>query len=370
MLNIISKFKYQKNNKMKKAFFLITYFSIFYSYGNVKFRLTCNSNYLTGEYIKFFSGFMAYPDIYGLGSTAEPFVARIDPNLCNIYTQNSAKISASYKPMLSNTNWYAIRGTFEGPINSVFEVIKDSIINGVTYKKIRETHVDLPNILSNPYQGIGVSPNKLLLREDITQRKVYQWNNFNVENLLFDFSLNLGATHPNETSFILTTRDSILTNTGFNNRLIFTHANDSIIWIEGLGNQSAPFINYAGYPGKFFPGTSLICAYQNNSLVYSNNSIPYVTCSSFVGLQDLEEKQFKINISPNPSTGKVHIVLPPPIEQLVEIEVLDCYGRSVFKTKTSKNIYEIDLGQLAKGVYSLKIKAFNQVFQSKIVLIE
>jgi Secretion system C-terminal sorting domain len=198
---------------------------------------------------------------------------------------------------------------------------------------------------------------------------VYQLNNFNSEGLLYDFSLSIGSNHPLINSYSLITKDSISTYNGFSKRFIFSNSIDSIIWLEGIGNIASPFnINVSFSSGQSFL-TGVICAYQNNTLVYlRNNLVPNVTCSSFVGIQDLQNKRIGASISPNPTTGKITITLPPPVEQLVNIEILDCYGRSVLKFNGTKNTTEIDISALSNGLYTLKIKALNQVFQSKLVL--
>ncbi len=329
--------------------------------------------YRTKKFIKLEPGFLAFPDYSGSGSEDASFHAYIDPNICNLLEINNAKIftSTAYKPMLKTSKWFTHARTFEGAINRVFESFNDTFVLGKKYILIKETFVNLPGIFNNPFQNTGVSPYYMVFREDSIQKKVYQLNNFNSEVLLYDFNLTIGSSHPLDPSYSVITKDSISTINGFSNRLIFSNNFDSIIWLEGIGNIASPFVSNSGFNSSQSFLSSVICAYQNNTLVYTNdNLVPNVTCSSFVGLEDIQGKRFRVSVFPNPTSGKISIVLPPPVEQFVDIDLQDCYGRSVFKIKSNKNILEIDLGFLPKGIYSLRINAFNQSTQNKVVLLE
>ncbi len=329
--------------------------------------------YRTKNFIKLEPGFLAFPDYSATGSLDASFYAHINPTLCNVLDINNAKVSynATYKPMLNNFKWYTCWKTTESFINTIHESIKDTLIGNNMYKVIKSEIVDLPNIRSftmlGGYQAGVISFN--YLREDVNQRKVfYRLNNTDV--LLYDFNLNVGAINPSSSSYILVKKDSVITNTGLNSRFIFSNSVDSIIWIEGLGNIAHPLYELFPYV-KFNNGlfSRLVCAYQNNTLLYNyDNSLLNVTCNSFVGLETLQGKSNGISVSPNPTKGRITITLPPPVEQLVNIEILDCYGRCAFKISGTTNTTEIDISALSKGLYTLKIKALNQVFQSKLVL--
>ncbi len=80
-------------------------------------------------------------------------------------------------------------------------------------------------------------------------------------------------------------------------------------------------------------------------------------------------EQEKINIYPNPSTGKFVIKLPYLIE--TEIKVFDLKGEMLFQQMISLNneVIEIDLSGHAKGVYYLKINS-DKISTTKKVLIK
>jgi hypothetical protein len=77
-----------------------------------------------------------------------------------------------------------------------------------------------------------------------------------------------------------------------------------------------------------------------------------------------------ITILPNPTSGKVQIVLPIndySLEQLATITLYDLSGRQILTQKTTNAQVELDLSNLAKGIYMIEVQVNKRVYKEKIV---
>ncbi len=78
-----------------------------------------------------------------------------------------------------------------------------------------------------------------------------------------------------------------------------------------------------------------------------------------------------INIHPNPTSGKLFVQIELPESQLINLSVLNITGKQVMETENGSvyvKQYELDLSNLADGVYILKISSKDGVYTEKIVL--
>jgi hypothetical protein len=88
---------------------------------------------------------------------------------------------------------------------------------------------------------------------------------------------------------------------------------------------------------------------------------------SFFGYEGISnQKTGSLIISPNPSTGKIHISGISPSANGFSIEVIDISGKVVGKFHT-KGV--LDLSAYPKGMYILRIKNGNDVFVNKVNLL-
>ncbi|QXP59487.1 carbohydrate-binding protein [Olleya sp. HaHaR_3_96] len=79
----------------------------------------------------------------------------------------------------------------------------------------------------------------------------------------------------------------------------------------------------------------------------------------------------KLSIWPNPvENGIIHIQLKETIQDKVLITLYSMLGEIVLTQKLSSNNkqYNINLGQLSKGVYILKVNTSNQTLESKVII--
>jgi Secretion system C-terminal sorting domain len=90
------------------------------------------------------------------------------------------------------------------------------------------------------------------------------------------------------------------------------------------------------------------------------------TLSKVVSVTQTQKGQ--VRISPNPTSGKVNIVISNN-DQLVPttMTVYDLIGKQVLTQKTTTNVVELDMSNLAKGTYLLKIDTNNSTYTEKIM---
>jgi Secretion system C-terminal sorting domain len=88
--------------------------------------------------------------------------------------------------------------------------------------------------------------------------------------------------------------------------------------------------------------------------------------SKVVSVRQTQKGQ--IQISPNPTSDKVNIFLSNNDRlESTTITVYDLIGRQVLTQKTTANAFELDMSNLAKGTYLVKIDANNSVYTEKII---
>jgi hypothetical protein len=81
-----------------------------------------------------------------------------------------------------------------------------------------------------------------------------------------------------------------------------------------------------------------------------------------------QNQKGQIRISPNPTSDKVNILLSNNDRfESTTVTVYDLIGRQVLTQKTTANAVELDMSNLAKGTYLVKIDANNSVYTEKII---
>ncbi len=119
-----------------------------------------------------------------------------------------------------------------------------------------------------------------------------------------------------------------------------------------------------------------------NSIQVVNSSSMYIAGvgegmgGSFVGkfstvstAVDTDSEQINVSVFPNPSDGKLNLRLDEPSATKINyISVLDCYGKCLRKQNLIYADQQIDLSDLAKGVYILEVLSGDKKSNKKIIL--
>lgn len=318
-------------------------------YGNVVIKSTSETEFKSNNYITLEKGFLVEPGVGG------DFYAHIDPAFCSTTNQiNSGKLaSIPYYPLLNRPKWYSVIPTvIEGTAVRKIEDIGDTLFNGTAYTIINIAPVNLPN-LPNTYFFFTDTGN-IYLREDVLDKKVYQKSSTSgfPDSLIYDFSLNVGDAFPGIPAITLTTIDSVLIASGYHKRFIFTYANDSIVWIEGVGNITNPLGTNAWF---YYPGFHIICSYQNDTLVYDEGGLYALNCgnlTSSVSQPTTIQNQY-CNLYPNPANDKLILDYFIPENVVGSFSLMDISGKQVFTSELKKqnNQLIIPCKKISSGIY-------------------
>ena len=85
----------------------------------------------------------------------------------------------------------------------------------------------------------------------------------------------------------------------------------------------------------------------------------------------LNEKNIELAVFPNPSTGKFNVYFESKGNSISELMIVNYIGEVIFYEDVKNyNSYKklIDLGQIARGFYLLKVKSGNEIIKRKIVI--
>ncbi|MEX1002625.1 MAG: T9SS type A sorting domain-containing protein [Crocinitomicaceae bacterium] len=265
-----------------------------------------------------------------------------------------------YLPMLSQFNEWQVTNCNNSCLTDVYYTYKDTSFNGNTY-----------HILDGYHYISGT----FLLREDITERKVYlhliTGSKNGEEYLLYDFSLQLGdsmevhnpiSPYPTDAGYFLL--DSIITQThvdGNDYRHFFLTALDTTqslstgaIWIEGIGSRS--LINTPGAPPDFNQAGNLSCFFNHQTLHYSDlDSIGQcVQVNTDLGLTDLESSA--LQLFPNPAHELLNVKLS--LHSKGELILRNLSGKQLMRLPVQPlELLLVDVSHLVEGVYIIQFES-------------
>ncbi len=126
----------------------------------------------------------------------------------------------------------------------------------------------------------------------------------------------------------------------------------SYLWNTGDTTQTITVSGSMGQ-GQYIYWANVVNSY--NCAGSDSITVSIVYCNSIVELND----NYKVKVYPNPSTGRVKIEILGEIDDDVNLYVFDNTGKMVYKTnmdiRGNKTISTIDLSNLAKGMYTLRL---------------
>lgn len=256
-----------------------------------------------------------------------------------------------------STQWVSFYYTWTGgtTTDTVF-VEKDTVLNGVVYKKLS---------FARSRSGVG------LMREDTTTGKawykslIYYSNPADTtEVLAFDFSLqkgdtfdtrnfNYGAAMPD----FLKEVDSVYYKNGLKhirfkslppgNGLILS---DPLEMIEGIGcNYDIIWKEFHAYAGHY-----LLCSYKDGVQTPYYNNIFSGNCNPPTKVDNVPGKDAGIDVYPLPANNKLYIrnTTAAHIEQLM---LTDMFGKTILQHQG--NIpSQLDVSDIPAGNYTLRLK--------------
>jgi hypothetical protein len=196
----------------------------------------------------------------------------------------------------------------------------------------------------------------VLMREDITQQKVYRYDqNTKSEYLLYDFSVNIGDSvylHDLDGQYGMIYKiDTIVTGDGVQRRRFYQdieHGGESY-YVEGIGGVQGFFNS----PVSFFEnGWVPLCVKTKDDIIIEG----YNDCSaSFTSIDNYSDHNQTISIWPSQVVNTVNIF--SPVSQ--EVFIYDLLGHQVYTNTINKGENSLHLDFLSSQVYIVKASRSN-----------
>jgi Secretion system C-terminal sorting domain len=248
----------------------------------------------------------------------------------------------------------------------------DTIINSQTYHKLETPFIQSFTTGTCPGNAIGYNG---AIRQDTTNRKVfYVPPSNNTEQLLYDFSMQVGDTvqgyiesfaSPNDT---VQSIDSVLVGSNYRKRWNINSCYN-IHFIEGIGStygliKLSPgcIVDHADY--------SLTCFMQNGQTLYPDTT---TNCELITSVESIFARGISTMVFPNPTSGNSFITYTLSTPATVSIALYDVLGNKLQQLvngdqQQGEHNATLDTDKLASGVYVLQIRAGDQMAEEKIVV--
>ncbi len=257
----------------------------------------------------------------------------------------------------TNKVWTVVNSLNFGPSQtSIYKFQGDTIISGITYKKM---YITSDSTMTTWYY-CGA------FREDST-KKVYKQNSLN-DILYYDFGLNKNDTVTVHGLFynplmVVDSVDTVTLISGEKRKAIYLH--DSVNyckdeWIDGIGSILGILNVDASCAIDVY--YNLNCFIENDTLKYHTSFYP--TC--YYNTESINENTINNNISiyPNPTKDNLTIETNSNTEQ--RLEILNLIGQTVYTNIINKKA-TINTSAFAKGVYILKLSSDKETIVRKFI---
>jgi hypothetical protein len=250
----------------------------------------------------------------------------------------------------------------------------DTIISGNNYTKLYQSGFHWGAVCGScvvPYYYY-YDTYRGAIRQDTFLRKVFFVPPSSpTDTLLYNFNLSPGDTLPPSCNNMLpdvyiVSIDSILIGTDYRKRFILNIEMDFGVpgcLIEGIGS------NY-GLLDMMLPpfehGASLNCFSVNGQTLYPDTTAP--SCNGFVGVNEIENLNLSISLSPNPATSEIKIENAKG--KIESVEVFDVVGVKVKYLTPALSEGEgvrVEVSSLAAGIYFVKITTEDGIFAKKLI---
>lgn len=233
-----------------------------------------------------------------------------------------------------------------------YQIASDTLINGLTYKKVKilpfhgDPHPDWPDFcIIPPYEiyGNDFSYAEFYLRENIANQKVYIWtrnfvntNEFK-EYTLYDFDVETGDEIENSYHAWGASMTVINVEVNTDGRKVVTVGGPINDYTEGIGTETGIFNNDHPIGG---PIHQLICW---------GNSSNQNGCTPVLSINNYRLQQIKI--FPNPTADKLSFT---NLENNT-FKLYSILGKEMSFQFSQEN-QEIDISHLQQGIYFLEIR--------------
>jgi hypothetical protein len=274
--------------------------------------------------------------------------------------------SQDYIPLIDEGKTWAV-GTINSSLICEFSsnperyfFMGDTVINFISYKKVYAFSSTSITGYNPPYCSPFLvdsvyHPTDIFIREDITMQQVFKYNPYtNEEELLFDFSLNVGDTLNElivDSIYFITTPD------GVDRRYFELGEYDEVYMIEGIGGNQGPF----EAPRVYFEFYHmLMCVKQNSLEIYGDH------CNDLLTVETQSMRPEEISYYPNPVTDIVTIELPGN-HLNYNVRVFDSFGKLILEEHFEGGHINLNLKGKPSGLYLVKVSAIGSNYTLRVV---
>ena len=262
-------------------------------------------------------------------------------------------VNASFAQSFIDTSktWHVGQGSGWVPgiiYTEAFQFKNDSVVNSTSYKVLKRS---IDSTLTN-WNVVG------LFREDTLQKKVF-WLINNQEELLYDFSLNVGDTAKVVSSFgmpypgcsfeMIVDSINYLDYNGVLRKTFYFNTyyyNSPERWIEGIGNLFGIIENKVMVcTADYVP--DLLCYKENGNLKYINPT--YNSC--YLNSVNINENNIGFNCGPNPSNGQLKLTFDNAL--LYSVDIINIKGEPIYSFQGEYSSLNIELKE--RGIYFLRV---------------
>jgi hypothetical protein len=240
----------------------------------------------------------------------------------------------------------------------------DTTINGKDYLKIYQSGYTKIDWIPNPSYNYFTHVFHGLLREEN-----HRWYTFleNRDQLLFDFTLEVGDTVHSACTFLLNqtiivdTIDSVMVGQSYKRRLHLNNEYGANYLIEGIGASSGLFEQMIFFEWE----SGLVCFAQNGVSVWGSSS---AECNLNIGIEENPKNHEVVRVFPNPATDFTYVAIPPNITG-ANISLTDVYGRIIFnRSNFSGTVLQLPLSSAPPGFYSILVRSGFKIQALKLLI--
>ena len=292
--------------------------------------------------------------------------------LATILLYSFSLISQNYHPVIKkNKSWDQVYEVYGACWTSCYRyefIDGETNINGVAYRNsVWYPFIGTPGpqgTLCPPY-SISNQPNAFArMREDSLAKKVYiyDYNSTPTDQLLYDFTLNVGDTlHSSfagqgDTLVLYSIETISLANGELRQKFCFD-PECSIYYVEGIGGRNGLFLPIIPMYGQITP---LVLCIQDEGEILSGNECDIY----FVGIENTSEEP--VTIFPNPFHDRFTVKLKT-VELPAGIEITDLQGKIFLDQILRDNESEITIPGLDPGMYYYRINFDKNISRGKLV---
>jgi hypothetical protein len=206
----------------------------------------------------------------------------------------------------------------------------------------------------------------MLIRED-SGKWYYRLNEVEPDELLFDFTLEVGESVTLETCFNLLPQPLTLTVVDIEDitmydgsirrmwTLIYDETSDfagnTEYWIEGIGNMYIGLIHSLSFTCLDLTEW-LHCYFENDDRKFPAYEFPAgIDCCNTVGISE-QSTTMSISLYPNPTTDELTIQSPRSISF---VEISDFVGRIIYSSKANSSLVTVNTELFSSGSYLLTV---------------